>query len=76
MEGTKKMKNNVRRALKFHKKDGTFETLEISRATKLKNDAGMFHLDKFKDGTYRLMWSKDVLDEFADITNIEIIRER
>lgn len=59
--------------IKFN--DGTEKILELSKATKLKIDSGMMHLDRLKDGTWRLIWSEDLVDKFSEIDYIDINRE-
>ena len=55
--------------------DGTEKRLLLSKATKLNLDGGMLHLDKFKDESWRLIWSTDLIDDFSTLKNIEIYRE-
>ena len=64
-----------RRAVAIKFKDGTSRILELSKATAIRSDVGLLHLDKFKDGTWRLTFSYDIAEDFSKITSLEIIRE-
>jgi len=35
----------------------------------------MIHFDELDDGTWRLIFSKDMIDDFSKIKSFEIIRE-
>jgi len=65
----------MKREIVIKLQDGSEKRLELSKATKLKLDSGMVHLDRLKDGTWRLIWSEDVIDKFSDIDYIDIYRE-
>jgi hypothetical protein len=65
----------MKREIIIKLKDGSEKRLELSKATKLKMDASLLHLDKLKDGTWRLIWSEDIVDQFSDIDFIDINRE-
>ena len=65
----------MKREIVIRLKDGSEKRLELSKATKLKMDASLIHLDKLKDGTWRLIWSEDIVDKFSDIDYIDINRE-
>jgi hypothetical protein len=64
-----------RRAVAIKFKDGTSRILELSKATAIRSDIGMLHLDKFKDGTWRLTFSNDIAEDFSEIMSLEMIRE-
>lgn len=69
-------KNSIEsRSLKINFDDGTFKEIVLSKTTKINCDAGMFHLDKLKNETWRLIFSEDFVDDFSKINNIEIIRQ-
>jgi hypothetical protein len=65
----------MRRAVTIKFKDGTYRILELSKATAIRSDIGMLHLDKVKDGTWRLTFSNDVAEDFSKIVSLEMIRE-
>jgi hypothetical protein len=65
----------MRRAIEIKMIDRTTKILEISKATSLKCDMGMLHLDKLKDDTWRLLFSNDIIKNFQDIESFNIIRE-
>jgi hypothetical protein len=64
-----------RRAVAIKFKDGTSKILELSKATAIRSDIGMLHLDKFKDETWRLTFSNDVAEDFSNIMSLEVIRD-
>jgi len=64
----------IRRAIKVHL-DGTDVTLELSKATAVQGIKKMIHFDELEDGTWRLIFSKDMIEDFTKIKSFEIIRE-
>lgn len=66
------MKSTVRRAIEI---EGTELVLELSKATAINVDKKMIHLDELEDGTYRLIFSKSLIDDFSKIKSLKIIRE-
>jgi len=66
----------MRRAivLKGHD-DEDISVLEISKATKIRTKSNMMNLEEMKDGTWRLIWSESLLEDFSKLKSIEIIRE-
>lgn len=69
------MDSQVKRSIVIRFKDGTEKDLILSKATKLMCDASMLHLDNLKDGSWRLIWSKDLADDFSQILGFDIKRE-
>ena len=65
----------MRRAIEIIFLDGTIKELELSKATSIKANIGMLHLDRLDDGTWRLIFSDDITTEFKNIQAINIIRE-
>lgn len=55
--------------------DGSTKELELSKATKLKFDTSMLHLDKLPDGTWRLIFSQDIVKDFSTVDSLYINRE-
>jgi hypothetical protein len=49
--------------------------LELSKATAIQGKKKMIHLDELEDGTWRLIFSKDLIEDFRKIKSLEIIRE-
>lgn len=76
VESPKKIAAEVRKAWRIHKQDGSYIDLELCRATRINMNMGILHMDRTKDGNFRLTWSKDIVEEFGDVKSIEIIRER
>lgn len=65
----------MRRAVEIKFMDGTSRVLELGKATSLKTDLGMIHLERMPDDKWRLLWSEDIVDEFSKIKSFEMIRE-
>jgi hypothetical protein len=65
----------TRKAFEIKFKDGTSTLLELSKATAIKADVGMLHLDRLRDSTWRLTFSDDIAEDFSKIESIGIIRE-
>lgn len=65
----------MKRAIKINFKDGTNKELVLSKATAIRSDLGMLHLDKISDGKYRLTFSQDICDDFSKIESFGVIRE-
>lgn len=51
------------------------KVLELSKATAIKDKKRMIHLDELEDGTWRLIFSKDLIEDFTKIKSLKIIRE-
>ncbi len=66
------MEKAIRRAIEL---EGLNITLELSKATSIQGKKRMIHLDELNDGTWRLIFSKDLVDDFSKITSLKIIRE-
>lgn len=66
------MKNNTRRAIELV---GTNVVLELSKATSVKTNKGMIHLDELDDGTWRLIYNGNIIPDFSLIESFKIIRE-
>ena len=64
----------VRRAIKVNL-TGTDLILELSKATSIQGKKKMIHFDELEDGTWRLIFSKDMISDFSLIKSFEIIRE-
>lgn len=62
----------MRRAIRI---EGTGEELELSKATTVRTDKRMIHLDELPDGTWRLIWNADMIPDFTKIEALTIIRE-
>ncbi len=66
--------SKTRRAIKV-KLEGTDIELELSKATAIQGKSKMIHFDELDDGTWRLIFSKDMIKDFSEIKSFEIIRE-
>ncbi len=73
--GKSKKKQTISRKFRLNKTDGTHVDMELVKATAIRTNAGMFHLDTLKDGSYRLTVSDDIIDDMTLFDNLEMIRE-
>lgn len=73
--GKNKKKQTISRKFKINKTDGTSVELELVKATAIRANVGMFHLDAMKDGSYRLTVSDDIIDDMTLFDNLEMIRD-
>ena len=68
-------KVQAKRIMRLHKMDGSFIDLVISRAASVDTKQSMINLDKLSDGTWRLIWDKNLMEEFTEFKSLEMIRE-
>jgi hypothetical protein len=57
------------------KLDGTDIVLELSKATAVRTDKNMIHLDELADGTWRLIYNGNMIPDFSMIKSLTIVRE-
>ena len=62
----------MRRAIKI---EGTDVELELSKATAVRTDKNMIHLDQLADGTWRLIYNGNLIPDFSKVEAFKIIRE-
>lgn len=62
----------MRRAISL---DGLDQILELSKATAVKTDKQMIHLDQLPNGTWRLIYNGNMIPDFTKLTALTIIRE-
>ncbi len=62
----------ARRAIEI---EGTDVVLELSKATGVRTDKNMIHLDQLPDSTWRLIYNSKLIPDFADVKGLKIIRE-
>jgi hypothetical protein len=68
----------MKRAVVINFKDGTKKELLLSKATAIRHegvDAGMLHLDKLLDGSWRLIFSDEIAKDFSMIDSFTMLRE-
>ncbi len=65
----------MRRSFRFNLADGSIKDLDISKVAKINTERSMFCLEELKDGTYRLLYSPNIVPHLPDVLTIEIIRE-
>jgi hypothetical protein len=54
---------------------GIGKELELSKATAVKVDKQMIHLDQLPDGTWRLIYSANLIPDIKLLQSLTIIRE-
>ena len=62
----------TRRAIEI---EGTDVVLELSKATAIKTNKNMIHLDQLDDGTWRLIYNGNLIPDFSEVKSLKIIRE-
>ena len=62
----------MRRAIKL---EGLDLELELSKATAVKTDKNMIHLDQLPNGTWRLIYNGKMIPDFTKLTSLTIVRE-
>jgi hypothetical protein len=65
-------KFNMTRSIKL---DGLDQELVLSKATAIKTEKNMIHLDQLPDGTWRLIYNANMIPDFTKLTSLTIIRE-
>jgi hypothetical protein len=71
----------MNRKMRINFKDGEHTDLKISKAAvmrlgkKGKKANNSVHIEEMDDGTYRLLWSEGLMENFSDVVNIEMIRD-
>ena len=55
--------------------DGLNQELELSKATAIKTDKMMIHLDQLQDGTWRLIYNSKLIPDFTKLNSMTIVRE-
>lgn len=54
---------------------GTGLVLELSKATAVKTTQNMIHFDQLPDGTWRMIYNKNMIPDFTLVESLKIIRE-
>jgi len=65
----------MKRVIRINFSDGTYKELNLSKATSVKTKNEMLYLDKLNDGSWRLIWNEQLIEDFSKVKNLEIIRE-
>jgi len=55
--------------------EGLNTELVLSKATAVKTDKQMIHLDKLPDGSWRLIYNSNLIPDFSKLTSMTIVRE-
>jgi len=64
-----------KRSIRINFQDGSFQDLELSKAASVKTSQSMINIDKMKDGKWRLIYDENLIPDFTQVVNLEIIRE-
>jgi hypothetical protein len=66
----------MRRAIKLQ---GLSKQLELSKCTEITLEQNpqyeFIHIDRLRDGTWRLVYTKETIDDISKLSALEIIRE-
>lgn len=65
----------MKRTIRLNYIDGTFDDLELSRAVAIKTPNKTMNLEELKDGTWRLIWTEGLIQDFSKLKNIEVVRD-
>jgi hypothetical protein len=49
--------------------------LELTKVTTINGSTNMIHLDQLKDGTWRLIYNRDMIPDFTKLESLDIVRE-
>lgn len=64
--------DEMRRAIRI---EGLDVELELSKATAVRTDKQMIHLDQLQDGTWRLIYNSSLIPDFTKVESLRVIRE-
>jgi len=64
-----------KRSIRINFQDGSFQDLELAKAASVKTSQSMINIDKMKDGKWRLIYDENLIPDFTQVVNLEIIRE-
>lgn len=62
----------MKRAIKL---EGLDQELVLSKATAVKTDKNMIHLDQLENGTWRLIYNGNMIPDFTKLISLTIVRE-
>jgi len=65
---------NIKRSINIKFKDGTVKKLPLSKAAKINTDKEVIEISKLRDGTYRLLFSSSLIDDFTKVECLEVER--
>lgn len=63
------------RTMRLNHVDGSHIDLVISKAAAVDTKQSMINLDKLPDGTWRLVWDKNLLPNFSAFKSLVMLRE-
>ena len=62
----------MKRSIKIN---GLDVELPLSRVTSVKTENEMIHLDKLRDGSWKLIYNENMIPDFTKVKSLEIVRE-
>jgi hypothetical protein len=65
----------MKRKIKIVKENQKPIELEISKATSVKTNKQMIHLDQLEDESWRLIYNENLIKDFSEIVGFIVIRE-
>jgi len=68
----RKKKEQIKRSIMI---EGLGVELELSKATAVRTDKQMIHLDQLPDGTWRLIYNSNLIPDFTQVESFKIVRE-
>jgi hypothetical protein len=63
------------RRIRIHLSDHSTTDLELSKATAIRTEKQMIHLDQLPNGTWRLIYNENLIPDFSKVTGFTIVRE-
>lgn len=60
---------------RFLKINGTDQLLELSKVVSVDIEKKMINIEQLPNGTWRLIYTKNLIEDFTKVQNFEIIRE-
>ncbi len=68
-------KKKVKRSMLLIGKGEVHNILDLSKVVEIRTEVEMIHLDKLKDGTWRLTYSNSTIPDIKDLETLQIVRE-
>lgn len=62
----------MKRSIKL---EGIGTELTLSKVTAVKTESQMIHLDKLKDGTWRLIYNANLIQDITKLQSLTIVRD-
>lgn len=65
----------MKRSIRINFKDGTYQDLPLSKAVAIKTNKPTINIEQLNDGSYRLIYTEGLIEDFSKVVNLEIVRE-